>query len=99
MHRESPLGGSGRDLDNDESKKKKREKRKKKKGTENEEKGKEKKGKYRVMLTTATSCELAGYLSWKLTLVEPSGNGTSKIVRTSMPLLNGVAPLGNTKRR
>ena len=25
-----------------------------------------------VVLTTATRCELAGYLSWKLTVVEPS---------------------------
>ena len=35
----------------------------------------------------------------KLTDLAPSGNGTSTIFRTSTPLLKGVGPFGNTKRR
>ena len=103
FHRKTKLGGvskiwqcpKAKDC-NASKRKKRRDFDTKKRGTE---KKKNRKRKYRVILTTATSCEYAGYLSLKLKDVEPSGNGTSNIVRTSTPLLKGVGPFGNTKRR
>jgi len=45
-----------------------------------------------LSLTTATNCELTGYLSWKLTEESSPGNCWDTIVRTSMLFASGVGP-------
>ena len=45
-------------------------------------------------LTTATNCELAGNLSWKLTEESSPENCWDTIVRTSMLFASGVGPYG-----